>query len=41
MYFTKVQTIETFKETLKDCKTIIWNGPMGVCEFEKFSRSSK
>ena len=31
------KSIETFKETLKDCKTIIWNGPMGVCEFEKFS----
>ncbi len=31
------QSIKTFKETLQDCKTVIWNGPMGVCEFEKFA----
>ena len=22
---------------LADCKTIIWNGPMGVFEFDKFA----
>ena len=32
-----VQSVKTFKETLRDCKTVIWNGPMGVCEFEKFA----
>jgi len=26
-----------FQEALKDAKTVLWNGPMGVFEFEKFS----
>jgi len=30
------KTIEAFEEALQDAKTIIWNGPLGVCEFEKF-----
>ena len=30
-------TVELFKEALSDAKTILWNGPMGVFEFEKFS----
>jgi len=25
---------------LKDCKTVIWNGPMGVFEFEAFSKGT-
>ena len=29
-------TVELFKEALLDAKTILWNGPMGVFEFEKF-----
>ncbi|KQJ93535.1 hypothetical protein BRADI_3g05220v3 [Brachypodium distachyon] len=29
--------IKTFSEALDTCKTIIWNGPMGVFEFEKFA----
>ncbi|KAG8058213.1 hypothetical protein GUJ93_ZPchr0002g25002 [Zizania palustris] len=29
--------IKTFNETLDTTKTIIWNGPMGVFEFEKFA----
>jgi phosphoglycerate kinase len=29
-------TVELFKEALADAKTILWNGPMGVFEFEKF-----
>ncbi len=29
-------TVELFKEALSDAKTILWNGPMGVFEFEKF-----
>ncbi len=30
-------SINSFQKALKDCKTIIWNGPMGVFEFEKFA----
>lgn len=29
-------TVQLFKEALNDAKTILWNGPMGVFEFEKF-----
>lgn len=29
-------TVELFKEALSGAKTILWNGPMGVFEFEKF-----
>uniref|UniRef100_A0A0E0JW27 Phosphoglycerate kinase n=4 Tax=Oryza TaxID=4527 RepID=A0A0E0JW27_ORYPU len=29
--------IKTFSEALDTCNTIIWNGPMGVFEFEKFA----
>lgn len=28
------KTIESFTEACKDAKTIVWNGPMGVFEFE-------
>ena len=31
------KTVELFKKELQDAKTIVWNGPMGVFEFEKFS----
>ncbi len=31
------QSIALFKEAIKDAKTIIWNGPMGVFEFENFA----
>merc|ERR1712100_839803 len=27
-------------EALSDCKTAIWNGPMGVFEFEAFSKGT-
>jgi phosphoglycerate kinase len=30
-------SIKAFQEALADCKTVIWNGPMGVFEFEKFA----
>ena len=30
-------TIEKYKGALKGAKTIFWNGPMGVFEFEKFA----
>ena len=31
------RTIEMFAQELKDKKTILWNGPLGICELEKFS----
>ncbi|BBA79132.1 phosphoglycerate kinase [cyanobacterium endosymbiont of Rhopalodia gibberula] len=30
-------SIKLFQEALADCKVVIWNGPMGVFEFDKFS----
>ena len=35
------KTIELFSETIKNAKTIIWNGPMGVFEMEKFAVGTK
>ena len=31
------ETIKLFKEELKNAKTVVWNGPLGVFEFEKFA----
>lgn len=33
-------TSRLFREALNDAQTILWNGPMGVFEIEKFSRGS-
>ena len=30
-------SIKLFQNALSDCKTVIWNGPMGVFEFDKFA----
>ncbi len=30
-------SIKAFEAALADCKTVIWNGPMGVFEFAKFA----
>lgn len=30
-------TIELYQDTIKDAKTIVWNGPMGVFEVDAFS----
>ena len=30
------KTIKTFKKIIKKAKTIVWNGPVGVYEFERF-----
>jgi phosphoglycerate kinase len=35
------QTIELFTEKLKGCRTVFWNGPMGVYEIPQFSRGTK
>ncbi len=34
-------TVKLFSDALKDAKTVIWNGPMGVFEFEKFANGTK
>ena len=31
------KTIEMFKEELKNAKTVIWNGPVGLFEFDQFA----
>ena len=35
------ETIKLFTETIKAAKTVVWNGPMGVFEFEKFAHGTK
>ncbi len=35
------KTIELFKKYIKDSKTVIWNGPMGIFEIDKFSNGTK
>jgi phosphoglycerate kinase len=34
------KTVEAFVQALRGCKTVLWNGPMGVIEFEPFSQGS-
>jgi phosphoglycerate kinase len=31
------ESLATFKKELSECKTIVWNGPMGVFEWPKFA----
>lgn len=33
-------SLEAFSEALKDCKTVFWNGPLGVAEFPAFAEGS-
>ena len=33
-------SIKCFQNALSNCKTVIWNGPMGVFEFEKFANGT-
>ena len=35
------KTMEKFKDALKSAKTIFWNGPMGVFEFQKFAEGTQ
>ena len=35
------QTVELFQEKLKDAKTIVWNGPLGIFEMDTFSKGTK
>lgn len=34
------KTIELFSEALKGAKTVVWNGPMGVFEFDNFAKGT-
>merc|ERR1712006_53166 len=34
------ESTKMIQEKLGDCKTVIWNGPMGVFEFEAFSKGT-
>lgn len=34
-------TIDKFKSILRDAKTVMWNGPLGVCEFSKYEVGTK
>ena len=35
------KTIALFKNKLKDAKTIVWNGPLGIFEIEPFSKGTQ
>lgn len=35
------KTIELFKDVVKNAKTVLWNGPLGVCEFTKYEAGTK
>lgn len=35
------ETLQKYEEVLKDAKTIMWNGPLGVFEFENFAKGTK
>ncbi|MFC1662821.1 phosphoglycerate kinase [Patescibacteria group bacterium] len=34
-------TIELFKKYIRSAKTIVWNGPMGLCEVAMFNKGTK
>jgi len=35
------KTIKLFEDTLKTAKTIVWNGPLGVFEMDKFAKGTE
>ncbi len=35
------ETIKLFSDAIKDAKTVVWNGPMGVFEMERFATGTK
>ena len=35
------KTIKLYKKYLKDAKTVLWNGPLGVYEFSKYKKGTK
>ena len=34
------KTVELYKDALKDAKTVVWNGPMGVFEMPNFAKGT-
>lgn len=34
------ESVKLFQDALKDAKTVVWNGPMGVFEFPKFANGT-
>jgi len=34
------ESVKVFQQALSDCQTVIWNGPMGVFEFDKFANGT-
>ena len=34
------ESIKIFEENLKDAKTVIWNGPLGVYEFDEYRKGT-
>ena len=36
-----IRTVEEFASGLRDCNTVIWNGPMGVFEFSRFREGTR
>ena len=35
------ESIKLYKEAISDAETILWNGPAGVFEFDKFAKGTK
>ena len=35
------KTVELFSDAVKDAGTVVWNGPMGVFEFDTFAVGTK
>ncbi|MBQ9545128.1 MAG: phosphoglycerate kinase, partial [Clostridia bacterium] len=35
------ETIKIYSDAIKDAKTVVWNGPMGVCEFDNYAIGTK
>jgi phosphoglycerate kinase len=35
------ESVKLFQEALADCKAVIWNGPMGVFEFDQFAKGTE
>ncbi len=35
------ESVKVFQDALADCKSVIWNGPMGVFEFDKFAAGTE
>jgi len=34
------KTVDQYKKELSECKSVIWNGPVSVFEFENFSKET-